>query len=59
MKRATAKLSKPAARETLHLRIAALEVGLIDRAAKSSGKTRTAFILFCGAARVIARRWSR
>jgi uncharacterized protein (DUF1778 family) len=36
-------------RETLNLRIPAAERGLIDRAAKSSGKTRTDFIL--GAAR--------
>ena len=36
-------------RETLNLRIPAVERGLIDRAAKSSGKTRTDFIL--GAAR--------
>ena len=32
-------------RETLNLRIPAAERGLIDRAAKSSGKTRTDFIL--------------
>jgi uncharacterized protein (DUF1778 family) len=38
-----------APRETLNLRIPAAERGLIDRAAKSSGKTRTDFIL--GAAR--------
>jgi uncharacterized protein (DUF1778 family) len=38
-----------APRETLNLRIGAAERGLIDRAAKSSGKTRTDFIL--GAAR--------
>ena len=36
-------------RETLNLRIPAAERGLIDRAAKSCGKTRTDFIL--GAAR--------
>lgn len=41
--------AKRTARETLNLRIAASERGLIDRAAKSSGKTRTDFIL--GAAR--------
>jgi uncharacterized protein (DUF1778 family) len=40
---------KRAPRETLNLRIPAAERGLIDRAAKSSGKTRTDFIL--GAAR--------
>jgi uncharacterized protein (DUF1778 family) len=40
---------KRAPRETLNLRIAASERGLIDRAAKASGKTRTDFIL--GAAR--------
>jgi uncharacterized protein (DUF1778 family) len=40
---------KRAPRETLNLRIPAAERGLIDRAAKSSGKTRTEFIL--GAAR--------
>lgn len=36
---------KRAPRETLNLRIPAAERGLIDRAAKSSGKTRTDFIL--------------
>ena len=40
---------KRAPRETLNLRIGASERGLIDRAAKASGKTRTDFIL--GAAR--------
>ena len=39
----------PARRETLNLRIPAIERNLIDRAAASSGKTRTDFIL--GAAR--------
>ena len=32
-------------RETLNLRIPAIERGLIDRAAESAGKTRTDFIL--------------
>ena len=41
--------ARPARRETLNLRIPAAERSLIDRAAKSSGKTRTDFIL--GAAR--------
>lgn len=36
---------KRAPRETLNLRIPAAERGLIDRAAKASGKTRTDFIL--------------
>ncbi len=36
---------KRAPRETLNLRIGASERGLIDRAAKASGKTRTDFIL--------------
>ena len=49
MKSATSVLVKRAPRETLNLRIPAAERGLIDRAAKSSGKTRTDFIL--GAAR--------
>lgn len=40
---------KRAPRETLNLRIPAAERWLIDRAAQSSGKTRTDFIL--GAAR--------
>ncbi len=41
--------SKSAPRETLNLRIPTDERSLIDRAARSSGKTRTDFIL--GAAR--------
>ena len=45
MKTAAATPAKPAPRETLNLRIPAAERGLIDRAAKSSGKTRTDFIL--------------
>ena len=45
MKSAIASASKSAPRETLNLRIPAAERGLIDRAAKSSGKTRTDFIL--------------
>jgi len=45
MKTAAATPAKPARRETLNLRIPAAERGLIDRAAKSSGKTRTDFIL--------------
>lgn len=49
MKPATAIRAKPAPRETLNLRIPAAERSLIDRAARSSGKTRTDFIL--GAAR--------
>ena len=49
MKAAAATPAKRAPRETLNLRIPAAERGLIDRAAKSSGKTRTDFIL--GAAR--------
>lgn len=53
MKTLTSKLpsspAKTARRETLNLRIPAAERGLIDRAAQSSGKTRTDFIL--GAAR--------
>ena len=49
MKATVESPAKPAPRETLNLRIAASERGLIDRAAKSSGKTRTDFIL--GAAR--------
>ncbi|NWG32714.1 MAG: DUF1778 domain-containing protein [Rhodocyclaceae bacterium] len=36
---------QPAKRETLNLRIKAGERGLIDRAARASGKTRTDFIL--------------
>ena len=49
MKSAAVAPAKRAPRETLNLRIPAAERGLIDRAAKSSGKTRTDFIL--GAAR--------
>ena len=49
MKSADSGAVKPAPRETLNLRIPPAERGLIDRAAKSSGKTRTDFIL--GAAR--------
>ena len=49
MKTAAAPTAKPAPRETLNPRIPAAERGLIDRAARSSGKTRTDFIL--GAAR--------
>jgi len=45
MKNAIAATVKSAPRETLNLRIPAAERGLIDRAAKSSGKTRTDFIL--------------
>jgi uncharacterized protein (DUF1778 family) len=44
-----AKRAAAAPRETLNLRVPAAERSLIDRAAKSSGKTRTDFIL--GAAR--------
>ena len=49
MKSTTASGAKTAPRKTLNLRIPATERGLIDRAARSSGKTRTDFIL--GAAR--------
>ena len=49
MKPIETSLAKRPSRETLNLRIPAAERGLIDRAAKSSGKTRTDFIL--GAAR--------
>ncbi len=49
MKSAVATTTRPAPRETLNLRIPAAERNLIDRAAQSSGKTRTDFIL--GAAR--------
>jgi uncharacterized protein (DUF1778 family) len=49
MKTAATSASKPPPRETLNLRIAAHDRSLIDRAAQSSGKTRTDFIL--GAAR--------
>jgi uncharacterized protein (DUF1778 family) len=44
-KSAVVSRPKPAPRETLNLRIPAAERGLIDRAAQSSGKTRTDFIL--------------
>lgn len=49
MKTATTPPSKPPPRETLNLRIPAHDRSLIDRAAQSSGKSRTDFIL--GAAR--------
>ena len=49
MKTVATPPSKPAPRETLNLRIPARDRNLIDRAAQSSGKTRTNFIL--GAAR--------
>lgn len=42
---ATKSTPKSIPRETLNLRIPAAERGLIDRAAKASGKTRTDFIL--------------
>ena len=45
MKTATTASAKPAPRETLNIRIPAAERNLIDRAALSSGKTRTDFIL--------------
>ena len=45
MKTAFESPTKRAPRETLNLRIPSAERGLIDRAAKSSGKTRTDFIL--------------
>ena len=45
MKSATAPPPKTAPRETLNIRIPATERQLIDRAALSSGKTRTDFIL--------------
>jgi uncharacterized protein (DUF1778 family) len=45
MKTAVETPAKRVPRETLNLRIPAAERGLIDRAAKSSGKTRTDFIL--------------
>ena len=51
MKSAT-NATKSAPRETLNIRIPAAERSLIDRAARSSGKTRTDFIL--GAARKAA-----
>lgn len=43
--KSAATSTKPARRETLNLRIPAQERSLIDRAAQSSGKTRTDFIL--------------
>jgi uncharacterized protein (DUF1778 family) len=49
VKGSASKALKPVRRETLNLRIQAAERGLIDRAAKAAGKTRTDFIL--GAAR--------
>ena len=49
MKPAAPPPARPIPRETLNLRIPAAERDLIDRAARSSGKTRTDFIL--GAAR--------
>lgn len=45
MKPATVAPTKPAPRETLNIRIPTAERNLIDRAALSSGKTRTDFIL--------------
>jgi uncharacterized protein (DUF1778 family) len=45
MKTIAPAAAKPARRETLNLRIPAAERNLIDRAALSSGKTRTDFIL--------------
>jgi uncharacterized protein (DUF1778 family) len=45
VKTAITSTSKPTPRETLNLRIAAHDRSLIDRAAQSSGKTRTDFIL--------------
>lgn len=45
MKPSASNHVKPAPRETLNLRIPAAERGLIDRAAKSAGTTRTDFIL--------------
>jgi uncharacterized protein (DUF1778 family) len=45
MKPAVGSATKRTPRETLNLRIPAAERGLIDRAARSSGKTRTDFIL--------------
>ena len=53
MKSAVDTPAKRAPRETLNLRIPAAERGLIDRAAKLSGMTRTDFIL--GAARRAAQ----
>jgi len=45
MKTPTAASTKSPTRETLNIRIPAAERNLIDRAALSSGKTRTDFIL--------------
>ncbi len=45
MKTTVSKSAAPTRRETLNLRIPAAERNLIDRAAESSGKTRTDFIL--------------
>ena len=45
MKSAASSSNKPAPRETLNLRVPAAERALIDRAAQSTGKTRTDFIL--------------
>lgn len=45
MKSAALVAAKPVRRETLNIRIPAAERSLIDRAALSSGKTRTDFIL--------------
>ena len=45
MKSAALVAEKPVRRETLNIRIPAAERSLIDRAALSSGKTRTDFIL--------------
>ena len=45
MKATTDTPAKRAPRETLNLRIAAAERGLIDRAARVAGKTRTDFIV--------------
>lgn len=45
MKSAALAPEKPVRRETLNIRIPAAERSLIDRAALSSGKTRTDFIL--------------
>ncbi|HRD97670.1 MAG TPA: DUF1778 domain-containing protein [Rubrivivax sp.] len=50
--KSAATATKPPTRETLNIRIPAAERNLIDRAARSSGKTRTDFIL--GAARKAA-----
>jgi uncharacterized protein (DUF1778 family) len=45
MKSAAAPATKTARQETLNLRVPSAERSLIDRAAQSSGKTRTDFIL--------------